>query len=85
MENQTSSPAIEASNTIEEETLAATQDSSETLQGMPKFLFLMEDCTSLHADCLEHGTFIALCYHLHTPLMFCAPSLRLGFGNFIME
>lgn len=53
MEKQPSSPAIEASNNIEEEILAATQDPSETLHGMPKFSFLMEDCTSLHVDCLE--------------------------------
>ena len=60
MEEQPSSIEIETSNTIEEETLAATQDSSKNLQGMPKFLFLMEGCISLHADFLEQEVFTTL-------------------------
>lgn len=85
MEKKPSSPVIEAANTVEEETLAATQGSSKSLQGMPKFLSLMKHCISLHANFLEQETFTVLCHHLHTPLMCCAPLLRLAFGNFVME
>ena len=63
MEEQPPPSAIEAASTLEEETLAATQDSSKSLQGMHEFASIMEDCTLLHVDCLEEGTFTVLCHY----------------------